>query len=71
MTSLIGVNASGHEGWIRFYCRICNKKMRVGTEPIYFCPKCAQSREAYFCLADYKKLKGKCPYCDSELQLYL
>jgi len=66
-----GTNASGHRGWYEVKCRICAKKMYIGDDIIYHCPKCAQKYNAYFCLADAKRLHMRCPYCSSELTLVL
>jgi len=67
MVKLVGANAAGHLGWVTKYCRICGRKLVVGTDAVYSCPKCSSSIDAYYCSADYKKLHGKCPYCKSEL----
>lgn len=62
-----GCNASGHRGWYELKCRICAKKLYVGDDVIYHCPKCAKKYEAYFCVADVKKLGRRCPYCNADL----
>ncbi len=62
-----GSNAYGHLGWVTKYCRICNRKLRVGIDVVYKCPKCETKYGAYFCEADKRTLHGKCPYCGSEL----
>ncbi|MEM0015450.1 MAG: hypothetical protein QW281_02015 [Saccharolobus sp.] len=62
-----GTNAYGHLGWLRVYCRICNRKLIIGTDIVYKCPKCEKKYAAYFCEADKRGLKGKCPYCGAEL----
>jgi len=63
----MGINAAGHLGWITKRCSICNRRLLVGKEPVYACPKCSKIRGAHFCSGDYKVLHGKCPYCGSEL----
>lgn len=67
MVKLLGNNACGHLGWVTKYCSICSRKLVVGSNAIYTCPKCGHTLNAYFCLADYRRLHGKCPYCKSEL----
>ena len=68
MVSLMGTNAGGHLGWLTKRCRICNKKLVVGKDVVYICPKCSKAgRDVCFCPGDYKVLHGKCPYCGSEL----
>lgn len=62
-----GSNAYGHLGWVTKYCRICNRKLRVGIDVVYKCPKCETKYNAYFCEADKRTLHGKCPYCGTEL----
>jgi DNA-directed RNA polymerase subunit RPC12/RpoP len=75
---LKGVNAAGHIGWITVRCAICGAKLsltgqkpRGGRrfEPVYACPKCSKKFNAYFCAADAKRLKYRCPYCGSKLVL--
>jgi len=67
-----GCNASGHKGWVELKCRICAKKLYIGDDIIYVCPKCSRTQDAYFCIADAKKtIHMKCPYCGSELKLLL
>uniref|UniRef100_A0A7C4H7J8 Uncharacterized protein n=1 Tax=Ignisphaera aggregans TaxID=334771 RepID=A0A7C4H7J8_9CREN len=66
-----GCNASGHKGWIELKCRLCAKKLYIGDDTIYVCPKCGSKYEAYFCIADAKKFHMKCPYCGSDLNLLL
>ncbi|HDN75530.1 MAG: hypothetical protein DRO18_00245 [Thermoprotei archaeon] len=68
MVSLLGTNAGGHLGWITKRCVICNRRLIVGKDKIYHCPKCVKlGIQAYFCEADGKVLHGKCPYCGNEL----
>jgi hypothetical protein len=67
MAKLIGSNAGGNLGWVIKYCKICNKKLVVGVNAIYVCPKCTPTLNTYYCLAEYKRLHGKCPYCRSDL----
>ena len=68
MSTLRGINAGGHLGWATKRCSICGRRLIVGKDPIYTCPKCAsKGREVYFCAGDYKVLQGKCPYCRSQL----
>ncbi|MGC9105653.1 MAG: hypothetical protein ACP5HQ_04430 [Thermoprotei archaeon] len=62
-----GSNAYGHLGWVTKYCRICNRKIRVGIDVVYKCPKCEKTYNAYFCQADARGLHYRCPYCGSEL----
>uniref|UniRef100_A0A7C5USE8 Uncharacterized protein n=1 Tax=Ignisphaera aggregans TaxID=334771 RepID=A0A7C5USE8_9CREN len=66
-----GCNSSGHKGWYEVKCRICAKKIYLGDDIIYYCPKCAQKYDAYFCLADAKRVYMRCPYCEGELQLFI
>ena len=67
MVKLVGANAAGHLGWVTRFCKICSRKLVVGVDAIYVCPKCGHITGAYYCLADYKRLHGKCPYCKNEL----
>ncbi len=68
MTYLKGVNAGGHLGWATKRCTVCGRKLIVGKDIIYTCPKCrAKGKEVYFCAGDYRALHGRCPYCGSEL----
>ncbi|MFP3233026.1 MAG: hypothetical protein RXR08_04895 [Sulfolobaceae archaeon] len=62
-----GSTAYGHIGWVQVYCRICNRKLKMGTDIVYKCPKCEKKYMAYFCEADARGLKYRCPYCGSEL----
>jgi DNA-directed RNA polymerase subunit RPC12/RpoP len=62
-----GSAAYGHIGWVQVYCRICNRKLKMGTDIVYKCPKCEKKYRAYFCEADARGLKYRCPYCGSEL----
>ena len=72
-----GMNAMGHAGWITVRCRVCWMKLSLTgyhpgtrrTEPVYACPNCAKDLGAYFCRADAKALKYRCPFCGSELSL--
>ncbi len=66
--SVYGCNASGHLGWVRVKCRICAKVMDKTKDEVYYCKKCAETRGAYFCFADYRRLHGKCPFCGAELE---
>ncbi len=34
---------------------------------VYACPKCAEDYNAYFCRADARSLKYRCPFCRAEL----
>ncbi len=65
---LKGVNTGGHLGWVTVRCRICNRKLEVTREPVYVCPKCRDSQDAYFCEAHARKVKHRCPYCGTELE---
>jgi len=70
-----GSNSLGHPGWTRVRCRVCNMKLDITGQPpgarridiVYACPRCAEDYGAYFCRADAKSLKFKCPFCGSEL----
>ncbi|AWR94963.1 hypothetical protein [Acidianus brierleyi] len=62
-----GIDAYGHMGWFTVHCRICNRSLRIGIDVVYKCPKCEKKYNAYFCEADKRTLKGKCPYCGSDL----
>ncbi len=62
-----GSNAYGHIGWLTVKCTICNRSLLIGTDVVYKCPKCEKKYKAYFCEADKRGLKGKCPYCGTEL----
>lgn len=66
-----GCNASGHKGWVEVKCRICAKKLYIGDDIIYTCPRCGNVREAHFCISDAKKVQMKCPYCGNDLKLLL
>lgn len=66
-----GVNSMGHIGWVRVKCRICARTLFIGRDIVYHCPKCVKTHDAYFCEADYKRLKGRCPFCGSELKLII
>ena len=67
---LKGINAPGHKGWSTVKCSICNKKLdlfnAVETGEVYVCPKCG----AFFCAADARRVKYRCPYDRTELQPY-
>ncbi|MCS7108052.1 MAG: hypothetical protein RMH77_06300 [Sulfolobales archaeon] len=67
MVKLVGTNSAGHLGWVVKYCSICNRKLVVGNDAIYSCPKCSSVSNLHYCLADYKRLHGKCPHCKSDL----
>ncbi len=67
MVKLLGTNSAGHLGWVLKRCNICNRKLVVGNDAVYACPKCGSTANVYYCLADYKRLRGKCPYCKSDL----
>ncbi len=67
MSELRGINAGGHMGWITKRCAICYRRLIVNKETIYYCPKCSEKIQAYFCEGDAKVLHGKCPYCRSDL----
>ncbi|MFP3402760.1 MAG: hypothetical protein RXN87_04380 [Acidilobus sp.] len=72
-----GVNAMGTLGWTTVRCRICGRLLDLSGqrpdsrrfEPVYMCPKCAKTLDAYFCAADARSLKYRCPFCGSELVL--
>ncbi len=66
-----GTNAAGHKGWYEVKCRICAKKLYIGDSIVYHCPKCVQQFEAYFCEAHARKLHYRCPYCGTELKLFI
>lgn len=68
---MLGTNTRGHKGWVTLRCSICNKKMIVGEEQIYICPKCSVgARKIAFCRACARITHYRCPYCGTELQLY-
>lgn len=58
-----GANSMGHKGWHEFKCAICAKKLYIGDTVTFKCPKC----DTYFCEADAKRLRYRCPYCGSDL----
>jgi len=69
VVSLMGTNAGGHLGWIQKRCAICNRKLIVGKDRVYQCPRCVKlGIPAYFCEADYRVVHGRCPYCRTELK---
>lgn len=69
-----GSNSYGHVGWLSYKCAICSTTVVVGS-PIphrsiaYRCPKDMTKFNAYFCEADARGLKYKCPYCGSDLEM--
>ncbi|PUA33323.1 MAG: hypothetical protein B7O98_02525 [Zestosphaera tikiterensis] len=67
MGILKGVTAGGHLGWATKRCVVCNRKMVVGKDVVYVCPKCGKGTKIYVCAGDYKALQGKCPYCGTPL----
>ncbi len=67
MTNLKGITAGGHLGWATKRCVICNRRLVVGKDVIYTCPKCGKTRSVYFCSGDHRALHGRCPYCGTEL----
>ncbi len=69
MSTPKGINSGGHLGWATKRCAICNRKLVVGRDQIYYCPKCCRKGDnVYFCSGDYRSLHGRCPYCGEELQ---
>lgn len=66
---LIGVNAGGHKGWVTVKCRLCAREMDITKNIVYYCPKCVSNHRSYFCEADARRLKYKCPYCGHELEV--
>ncbi|MDT7896013.1 MAG: hypothetical protein ACO2O0_02950 [Desulfurococcales archaeon] len=68
---MIGANAKGHEGWRRYRCAICSTTLLVGDTTIYICPKCGQIRGSRFCTACARITHYRCPYCGSELRIYI
>ncbi|BBD72711.1 hypothetical protein HS1genome_1100 [Sulfodiicoccus acidiphilus] len=62
-----GTNSHGSLGWFEVNCRICNTTLRIGTDLVYVCPKDEKRYHAYFCEACKRGVKGKCPYCSTEL----
>jgi len=66
-----GSNAAGHRGWYTVKCRICARKLYIGSDVVYYCPKCHIKYSTYFCEAHSRKLHRRCPYCGTELKLYL
>jgi len=71
---LRGTNAMGHLGWITVRCRVCGRLLDLsGQKPgsrkfevVYACPKCAAKLGAYFCSADARSLKYRCPFCSAD-----
>jgi predicted RNA-binding Zn-ribbon protein involved in translation (DUF1610 family) len=39
-------------------------------EVVYYCPDCARDYGAYFCHADARMLKYRCPFCGKPLKRY-
>jgi len=69
MSTPKGITAGGHLGWATKRCAICNRRMVVGKDVIYYCPKCSKGDEGvYFCSGDHRALHGRCPYCGTELK---
>jgi len=75
---LKGTNAWGHIGWVTVYCRVCGRRLSLtGQKPgsarkievVYYCPKCAERYGAYFCAADARALKYRCPFCGGRLEI--
>ena len=67
---LKGINAPGHKGWSTVKCSICKKKLdlfeAIDTGEVYVCTKC----NSFFCIADARRVKYRCPYDGAELQPY-
>ncbi len=72
-----GTNAHGHMGWVLVRCRVCGRYLSLtGQSPggarrievVYYCPHCAKDYGAYFCAADARMLKYRCPFCGRELK---
>lgn len=68
---MLGANAKGHDGWRSYRCSICSTTLVVGESAIYICPKCGSSRMARFCTACSRKTHYRCPYCGTELRIYI
>ncbi|HWQ17669.1 MAG TPA: hypothetical protein VNL13_07570 [Sulfolobales archaeon] len=68
---MIGVNAKGHGGWRTYRCSICATTLLVGDTTIYFCPRCSQTRQARFCGACARRTHHRCPYCGTDLRIYI
>ncbi len=66
-----GAWATGHKGWYEVKCSICAKKLYLGDDIVYWCPKCGPKYGIYYCRADAKRLHGKCPFCGTELVLVI
>ena len=74
---LKGTAAWGHVGWVTVYCRVCGARLSLAgqkprsrrTEIVYACPKCAKDYGAYFCAADARALKYRCPFCGTRLEI--
>jgi len=64
---ILGVNAQGHLGWVTVKCAVCATKMDVTRRVVYRCPECSKHFDAYFCEADARLLRYKCPYCRERL----
>ena len=67
---LKGINAAGHDGWITVKCRVCARILDLTEDITYVCRYCETKYDAYFCPADAKRLRYRCPYCGRELTLY-
>jgi DNA-directed RNA polymerase subunit RPC12/RpoP len=71
-----GTNAHGHMGWVTVRCRVCGRYLSItGQSPasrkievVYYCPNCAKDYGAYFCQADARMLKYRCPFCGGPLK---
>ena len=73
-----GTNAHGHVGWVTVRCRVCGRYLSLtGQQPgsvrkievVYYCPHCAKDYGAYFCAADARMIKYKCPFCGRDLKI--
>jgi len=73
-----GTNTHGHMGWVLVRCRVCGRYLSLtGQKPgsgrkidiVYYCPHCAKDYGAYFCHADARMLKYRCPFCGRPLQV--
>lgn len=64
-----GINTHGHLGWVTVKCRICAAKLDVTKRLVYRCPQCyVDPVRAYFCEADARRLRYKCPFCGKKLE---
>ncbi|MEM1620242.1 MAG: hypothetical protein QXU97_01970 [Fervidicoccaceae archaeon] len=65
-----GINAMGHLGWVTKKCAVCSIKLDISKRLVYYCDKCSKTLNAFFCEADAKRLRYRCPYCGEKLATY-